>query len=176
MDKNFCLGQPPDYGPVHPLSQPPLDPQPLGAPRGQQKKGCHGLNMNILKWGWSKIFVHSFAKLFRFCGEVKSGRGGWPFAFTKKYAGDFSFRKHCFLHTVKGGRSANKFFKALICKFTDKFFLLDLRTFRKCSNLRYADHIFLWFAYLWFAGPIFCGLKTSANPQIHSYSPYKCKL
>jgi hypothetical protein len=32
------------------------------------------------------------------------------------------------------------------------------------ANLRFADPI------------IFCGLKTSANPQIHNFSPYKCKF
>ncbi len=84
-DKNFCLGQPPYHGPVHPLSQPPLDPQPLGAPGGQQKKGWP--NYEHLETRMVENFsVHSWRELFRFCVE---DRGEWAF-------GNFSFSKALF--------------------------------------------------------------------------------
>ncbi len=45
------------------------------------------------------------------------------------------------------------------------------------ADLRFANHIFLWFADLLFADPvIFCGHKTSAKPQIHKFYPYRFQL
>jgi hypothetical protein len=50
--------------------------------------------------------------------------------------------------------------------------------FRKFVEFRFAELLQMWqfadlrFADLWFADPIlFCGLKTSANPQMHNFSP-----
>ncbi len=58
----------------------------------------------------------------------------------------------------KGGRSASKFRKSQVRKFADLIFL-DSRTFRKCGNLR-----------ICVCGPnYFCGLKTSAYSQMHSF-------
>jgi hypothetical protein len=63
--------------------------------------------------------------------------------------------------------------------FADLFFS-DLQTFRKCGNLRICDFgniYFLRCANLLLANPIiFCGLINFTNPQIHNFSPYKCKV
>jgi hypothetical protein len=56
------------------------------------------------------------------------------------------------------------------------FRLVDLPQMWQFADLRIADHIFLGFADLQFADSIFfCGIKTSANPQIHSFYSYKYK-
>jgi hypothetical protein len=58
----------------------------------------------------------------------------------------------------KGGRFAANFHKS---QMSDN--LLDLRTFRKCDTsqiLRFADPIFF----------VICGHKTSARPQMHTFS------
>jgi hypothetical protein len=59
------------------------------------------------------------------------------------------------------------------CAIADLQILLDLWTFCKCGNLP-----FFWSADPFvISGPNFvCGLKTSANPQKHNFSPYKCRL
>jgi hypothetical protein len=62
--------------------------------------------------------------------------------------------------------------------FADLNFLLDLRTFRKCSHLRICDLRTIHFAIfdLRICGPIFCGLKTSANPQFFPLTNISFKL
>ncbi len=81
-----------------------------------------------------------------------------------------------------GQRSTNRFRKKQISKLADLLNLSELLTFRKCGNfvdLRFGDPNFLEIQISWrlvelkFADPIFCGLKTSANPQKPNLSPHK---
>jgi hypothetical protein len=66
-------------------------------------------------------------------------------------------------YCLRWQRSANRFRKSQIPKLADLPNLSDLLTFCKCGN----------FVDLRFGDPIFCGIKTSANPQKPNLSPHK---
>jgi hypothetical protein len=71
----------------------------------------------------------------------------------------------------KGGRSANNFCKSQLHKFADLIFV------KFADLLQFADYIFFVVCGFAFADLIiFCGLKTSANPQMQDFSHNKHKL
>jgi hypothetical protein len=80
---------------------------------------------------------------------------------------------------TKGGLFANKIRTSQIRKFADLNFLKDLRTFRKYYNLRICDLLTIYCCNLRICDlrtQLFCGHKTSANPQIHNIYPNRFKL
>jgi hypothetical protein len=56
----------------------------------------------------------------------------------------------------------------LVQEFADLNNLLDLQTFRKCGTLRICDLRIQFF--------VIYGLKTSTNPQIHTFYSCKCGI